>query len=145
MGGMLRIVGAIGLVQLVFGLIGLKKGYTEGISPDVPGFAMRSPDEVRRQHWLMGTAISAPTVMLVVQAVAVLARLTRRRPPVAAARTLSVLGSIQAVGYPIERIWRESLVEPDAKVTPLTAGGFALALKMAVLGWSAGRSRADRD
>jgi hypothetical protein len=138
---MLRIVGVIGLAQLVFNVLGLRKGYAEGISPDLPGFAVRSPDEVRRRHWLEGTALSAPTVMLIVQTGAVLLLLTRRRPPVAAARTLGTLGALMSMGYPVERIWRESLVDPDPKVTPLTAGGFILALKMAILGWSAGRGR----
>lgn len=136
---MMRIVGAIGLAQLVFNVLGLRKGYAEGISADVPGFPVRSPDAVRRRHWIEGTALSAPTVMIVVQGLAVLLLLTRRRPPVAAARTLGVLGAIMSIGYPVERIWRESFVDPDPEVTPLTAGGFLLALKMAILGWSAGR------
>jgi hypothetical protein len=138
---MLRIVGVIGLAQLVFNLLGLKKGYAEGISPDIPGSPVRSPDEVRRRHWLEGTALSAPTVMLVAQATASLLLLVAPRPPVWAARVLGVLGAVMSVGYPLERVWRESLVEPDRGTTPLTAGGFALALKMAILGWSAGRGR----
>jgi|GEM_PF-2881774 len=135
----MRLVGAIGLAQLVFNLLGLRKGYSEGLTPDVPGYLVRAPDEVRRRHWVEGTALSAPTVMLVIQAVAVVLLLTRRRPPVAAARTLGVLGALMTMGYPVERIWRESFVDPDPGVTPLTAGGFALALKMAILGWSSGR------
>ena len=44
-----------------------------------------------------------------------------------------------SIGAPLERIWRESLVTPDREVTPLTIGGFLLGLKLAILGWSAGR------
>ncbi|MGR0220826.1 hypothetical protein [Agromyces sp. ZXT2-6] len=136
---MLRIVGAIGLIQLAFNALGLKKGYADGLSPEVPGYPVRSADEMRRRHWLEGTALSAPTAMMIVQAVAVTLLLVRRRPPVAAARTLGVLGALMSMGYPVERIWRESFVDPDPKVTPLTAGGFVLALAMAILGWSTGR------
>jgi hypothetical protein len=136
---MMRIVGAIGLAQLVFNVLGLRKGYAEGISADVPGFPVRSPDAVRRRHWIEGTALSAPTVMLVVQGVASTALLVAPKPPVLAARVLGALGAIMSIGYPIERIWRQSLVEPDRETTPLTMGGFLLALKLAVLGWSAGR------
>ena len=48
-----------------------------------------------------------------------------------------------AIGYPLEKVWRDSLVEPDKELTPLTFGGFLLALKMAILGWSVGRGSAD--
>ncbi|WP_400994710.1 hypothetical protein [Agromyces sp. GXQ0307] len=137
----MRLVGAIGLAQLVFGVLGLRKAYAEGRSGDVPGFPVRSADEMRRRHWIEGTELSAPTVMLLVQAFASLALLFSRRPPVVAARTLGVLGAIMSIGYPIERVWRESLADPDPEVTPLTVGGFLLALKMAILGWSAGRGR----
>ncbi|MGR0319560.1 hypothetical protein [Agromyces sp. ZXT2-3] len=135
----MRLVGAIGLVQLVFGLSGLRKAVAEGRTGDVPGFPVRPAGEVRRRHWLEGTELSAPTVMLIAQAVASLALLFSRRPPVVAARVLGGLGAIMSIGYPIERVWRESLVDPDPEVTPLTAGGFLLALKMAILGWSTGR------
>ncbi|WP_438854324.1 hypothetical protein [Agromyces sp. M3QZ16-3] len=135
----MRLLGAIGIVQLVFGALGLRKAYAEGRGGDVPGFPHRSPDEVRRRHWVEGTELSAPTVMLIAQAFASLALLVGRRPPVAAARTLGVLGAIMSIGYPIERVWRESFVDPDPEVTPLTAGGFLLALKMAILGFAVGR------
>lgn len=45
----------------------------------------------------------------------------------------------RSIGWPVERVWRESLVEPDTEVTPFTLGGFLLSLKMAILGWSTGR------
>lgn len=138
---MLRLVGAIGLVQLVFGVLGLRKAYREGLPVDLPGVKVRSVDEMRSRHWIDGTSLSAPTAMLAVQGAASIALLVAPRPPVLAARILGVLGAMMSIGYPIEKVWRDSLVTPDREVTPLTAGGFLLALKMAILGWSAGRGR----
>lgn len=139
---MMRIVGAIGFAQLLLGLLGLGKAYREGRPGDVPGVRIRSVDEMRRRHWVEGTSLSASTAMLAVQGAASVALLVAPRPPVLAARILGVLGAIMSIGYPIEKVWRDSLVSPDRQVTPLTAGGFLLALKMAVLGWSVGRGRA---
>jgi hypothetical protein len=138
---MLRLVGAIGLVQLVFGLLGFRKAYQEGRPVDLPGVKVRSVDEMRARHWIDGTSLSAPTAMLAVQGAASIALLVAPRPPVLAARILGVLGAMMSIGYPIEKVWRDSLVTPDRRVTPLTAGGFLLALKLAILGWSAGRGR----
>ncbi|MFE5672141.1 hypothetical protein ACFQ58_11110 [Agromyces sp. NPDC056523] len=138
---MLRLVGAIGLVQLVLGVLGLRKALREGLAGDVPAYPVRPVDEMRSRHWLEGTSLSAPTVMLVVQGVASTSLLLAPRPPVLAARVLGVLGAIMSIGYPIERVWRDSLVAPDRTLTPLTLGGFLLALKMAILGWSAGSGR----
>lgn len=138
---MLRLVGAIGLVQLVFGVLGFRKAYREGQPADLPGVKVRSVDEMRARHWIDGTSLSAPTAMLAVQGAASIALLVAPRPPVLAARVLGVLGAMMSIGYPIEKVWRDSLVTPDRGVTPLTAGGFLLALKMAILGWSAGRGR----
>lgn len=138
---MLRLVGAIGLVQLVFGVLGFRKAYREGRPADLPGVNVKSVDEMRARHWIDGTSLSAPTVMLAVQGAASIALLVAPRPPVLAARILGVLGAMMSIGYPIEKVWRESLVTPDREVTPLTVGGLLLALKMAILGWSAGRGR----
>lgn len=136
---MMRIVGAIGLAQLVLSVLGLRKAYREGLPAEVPGVRVSSVDEMRRRHWIEGTSLSAPTAMLAVQATASVALLVAPKPPMLAARVLGVLGAIMSIGYPLERIWRQSLVEPDRETTPLTAGGFLLALKLAILGWSAGR------
>lgn len=136
---MMRIVGAVGVAQLVLGILGLRKAYREGLPGDVPGVRIRSVDEMRRRHWIEGTSLSAPTAMLAVQGAASVALLVAPKPPVLAARVLGVLGAIMSIGYPIERVWRESLVTPDRETTPLTVGGFLLALKLAVLGWSVGR------
>ena len=138
---MLRLVGAIGLAQLVLGVIGLRTAYLEGRPGEVPGIPVRSVEEMRRRHWVEGTSLSAPTAMLAVQGAASVALLVAPRPPMLAARVLGVLGAIMSIGYPIEKVWRDSLVEPDPKVTPLTSGGFLLALKLAILGWSVSRGR----
>lgn len=138
---MLRLVGAIGLVQLAFGVLGFRKAYREGRPADLPGVNVKSVDEMRARHWIDGTSLSAPTVMLAVQGAASMALLVAPRPPVLAARILGVLGAMMSIGYPIEKVWRDSLVTPDREVTPLTVGGFLLSLKLAILGWSAGRGR----
>ena len=77
--------------------------------------------------------------MLVIQGIASIILIVHPRPPRFFARLLGVLGAIMTIGYPLEKEWRDSLVEPDRELTPLTLGGFLLALKMAILGWSVGR------
>lgn len=100
---MMRIVGAIGLAQLLLGLLGLGKAYREGRPAEVPGVRIRSVDEMRRRHWVEGTSLSAPTAMLAVQGAASVALLVAPRPPVLAARILGVLGAIMSIGYPLRR------------------------------------------
>ena len=137
----MRILGLVAFVQLLLGVAGLRKALREGRVADVPFVEKRSKKELERRHWADGTALSAPTPMLIAQGIASLVLIVHPRPPVFWARLLGVLGAIMTIGYPLEKVWRESLVGPDRQVTPLTLGGFLLALKMAVLGWSVGRKR----
>ncbi|HEU0182727.1 MAG TPA: hypothetical protein VFR16_11105 [Agromyces mariniharenae] len=137
----MRILGLVSLVQLLLGVAGLRKALREGRVADVPLVEPRPSAQLRRRHWIDGTALSAPTPMLVIQGIATLVLLVARRPPVFFARLLGVLGAIMTIGSPLERVWRDSLAEPDRELTPITLGGFLLALKMAILGWSVGRGR----
>ena len=140
----MRILGLVSFVQLLLGVAGLKKALREGRVADVPFAEKRSKKELHQRHWTDGTALSAPTPMLIIQGIASLVLIVHPRPPIFFARLLSVLGAIMAIGYPVEKVWRDSLVEPDKELTPLTFGGFLLALKMAVLGWSVGRGKRRR-
>ena len=140
----MRILGLVSFVQLLLGVAGLKKALREGRVADVPFAEKRSKKELQQRHWTDGTALSAPTPMLILQGIASIVLIVHPRPPKVFARLLGVLGAIMTIGYPVEKVWRDSLVEPDGKLTPLTLGGFLLALKMAVLGWSVGRGRRSR-
>jgi len=137
----MRILGLVSLVQLLLGVAGLRKALREGRVADTPLAEKRKSSQIRQLHWSDGTALSAPTPMLVGQGIATLILLVTPRPPVFFARLLGTLGAIMTIGYPLEKVWRDSLVEPDRQLTPLTIGGFLLALKMAILGWAAGRGR----
>ncbi|MFD4422114.1 hypothetical protein ACFWN7_11505 [Agromyces sp. NPDC058484] len=137
----MRILGLVSFVQLLLGIAGLRKALREGRVADVPFIEKRPKTQIEQRHWSDGTALSAPTPMLIAQGIATLVLLVTPRPPVFFARLLGVLGAIMTIGYPAEKVWRDSLVEPDKQLTPLTLGGFLLALKMAILGWSVGRGR----
>lgn len=140
----MRILGLVSFVQLLLGVAGLRKALREGRVADLPGVEKRPKKQIQQRHWTDGTALSAPTPMLVVQGIASIVLIVTPRPPVFFARLLGVLGAIMSIGYPLERVWRDSLVEPDKQLTPLTLGGFLLALKMAILGWSVGRRRPEK-
>ena len=131
----------ISFIQLLLGCAGLKKGLREGREAELPVPAKPSNKPLTERHWLDGTALSAPTAMLIAQGIATVVLIVHPRPPRFFARILGVLGAMMTFGYPLEKVWRDSLVEPDKEVTPLTLGGFLLALKMAMLGWSVGRGQ----
>ena len=138
----MRLLGVISLLQLLLGIAGLRKGLREGRGAELPPPAKPSTRPLTEGHWLEGTALSAPTAMLIAQGIATVVLIVHPRPPAFFARILGALGAMMTFGYPLEKVWRDSLVEPDKHVTPITLGGFLLALKMAMLGWSVGRGRA---
>lgn len=137
----MRLLGVISFIQLLLGFAGLKKGLREGREAELPWPSKPSKKPLAERHWLEGTALSAPTAMLIAQGIATVVLIVHPRPPRFFARILGVLGAMMTFGYPVEKVWRDSLVEPDKQVTPLTLGGFLLALKIAMLGWSVGRGR----
>lgn len=137
----MKTLGLVSLVQLVLGLIGLRRGLDGGLVPDVPGMKPGKKKDIARRQWVDGTALSAPGVMLVAQGLAGVIVLFGWKPRRLAARVLGVLGAIMVLGYPLERTWRESMVKGDRELLPFTLGGFVLALKMAILGFAVGRRR----
>ena len=82
----------------------------------------------------MGTALSAPVVMLAARAWAIVALF--RRPDAAAERALGGLGATMVAGYLAERLVRQRLAPSgwDAAETPVVAAGICLAAVMAVTG-----------
>jgi len=89
---------------------------------------------VSRDSLLMGTALSAPVMMLGAQAWATAA--LARRPDPAAQRVLGGLGAAMAAGYLAERLVRQRLLPSgwDAAETPVITAGMSLAVVMALLG-----------
>ena len=131
-----RGLAAVSAVQLVLGVLGLRRALRERTAFDI-GFWRGSTDTIERDQWITGTNLSAPGVMLVLQAActAVLAR----RPSRAAAKTLGILGAIMTGGYPGERSVRGAWRQPGDSRTPLTAAATLLAAAMAVQGFRAAR------
>src|SRR3712207_5277487 len=92
----------VSLVQLAAGLVGLPIGIRKRMPSDPVGMHLNlSADHLVRDQIVLGTARSAPGVMLATQAVATAALLGG--PSAAARRTLGVLGCIMTFGYLIER------------------------------------------
>ncbi len=92
------------------------------------------PDRVAREAIGMGTALSAPGVMLFIQAAAT-TELIRTRTA-SAERVLGTLGAGMTLGYLGEELVRRRLRRSgwDPVESPLVAVGLGLASAMAVLG-----------
>jgi hypothetical protein len=90
----------------------------------------------------MGTALSAPAVMLGAQAGAIAALL--RGPSPAARRLLGGLGAAMVAGYLAERLVRHRFAPSgwDAAESPVIVAGISLAAAMAVIGLGPPRGRA---
>jgi UDP:flavonoid glycosyltransferase YjiC (YdhE family) len=130
-----RRLAAVSAVQLALGVAGLRRALRERTAYDI-GFLRGSTDTIERDQWITGTNLSAPGVMLVLQAACTAALL--RRPGRAAAKTLGILGAIMAGGYPAERSVRASW-RTRSGPAPLTAAATLLAALMAVQGLRAAR------
>lgn len=100
---------------------------------DIPLLRGRA-DAVGRDSWYLGTALSAPVVMLVPHAWAV-ARLAAG-PDERARQVLRVLGGVMIPGYLLERLCRHRLTPGgfDPVETPIVVAGLAGAVAMAALG-----------
>ncbi len=96
-------------------------------------------DKVARDSLLMGTALSAPVVMLATQVVAT-ARLVRRQST-PERLVLGALGATMVVGYFAESLVRKRLRRSswDRVESPLVIAGISLAAEMAVLGLTSQR------
>ncbi|MCQ1957508.1 hypothetical protein NNX39_13480 [Arthrobacter sp. zg-Y826] len=124
----------VSAAQLALGLAGLRKALRDRTSYDV--WKLKGdPRHAARDQWVMGTNLSAPGLMLILQGLATAGLLSHRWRRTAA-KTLAILGAIMSGGYPAEksirRAWRGK--SPDKSLLPMTAAATALAALMAVLG-----------
>jgi hypothetical protein len=124
--------------QLATGVVGVAVALKERHAYDIPLFHGR-PENVGRDALVMGTAFSAPGVMLAAQGYAI-SRLHRGAPN-PARLVLGALGATMVVGYLSERLVRRRLHPSSwhALESPLVATGIALAATMAVLGLTSRR------
>lgn len=124
---------AVSAVQLAVGLSGTALAIRRRRAFDIP-FWRGQESAVGRDSLLMGTALSAPAVMLGAQACATAA--LARGPNLAAERVLGGLGAAMVAGYLAERLVRRRLLPSgwDAAETPVVTTGMSLAAVMARLG-----------
>lgn len=128
-----RALAMVSVAQLASGLCGMALAIRRRRAFDLP-FWHGQPSAVGRDCVLMGTALSAPVVMLAGQAWAAGALL--RRPDAAAERVLGWLGAAMVPGYLAERLVRQRLTASgwDAAETPVAVTGIILAAAMALIG-----------
>ena len=128
-----RVLALVSTAQLACGLGGMALAVRRRRAFDLP-FWRGQPSAVSRDCVLMGTALSAPVVMLAAQAWAIVALV--RRPDAAAERTLGGLGAAMTAGYLAERLVRQRLTPAgwDTAETPVVIAGISLAVAMALIG-----------
>lgn len=128
-----RILVGVSAAQLLTGVVALPMAVRRRLPSNPIGVHLNlSADHLARDQVLLGTARSAPGVMLVTQAVAT--AVLARQPSASATRTLGVLGGIMTFGYLVER---ESPLFPghhEPLSTTLFVGGLSGAVAMAWLG-----------
>jgi hypothetical protein len=130
------LLATVAATQLGLSVAGMALALRRGYPFDVP-FMRGHPDDLARDSILMGTALSAPVVMLSMQAIAI-AMIVRRESRIAA-RTLEIIGAINVPGYLSERHVRRRLTPSgwDALETPLILASLPLAAAMPLLARSA--------
>ena len=128
-----RALAAASAAQLAVGVAGMKVAIDRGHPYHVPLLHGRV-ENLRRDCVLMGTALSAPVVMLAAQGTAS-ARLVRGESP-AATKVLGGLGAVMVAGYLAERLVRTRLRPAgwERVESPLLVVGVTLAAVMAALG-----------
>ena len=127
-----QLMAAVSAAQLAFGLSGMAMAIRRRWAFDIP-FWHGQESTVGRDSLLMGTALSAPVMMLGAQACATAALAGGPNP--AAERVLGVLGAAMVAGYLAERLARRRLLPSgwDAAETPVVIAGMGLAAVMALL------------
>jgi hypothetical protein len=130
-----RVLATVSAAQLASGLCGMTLAVRRHHAFDIP-FWKGQEATVGRDSVLMGTALSAPMVMLGAQAYGTVA--LARRPDPVARRLLGGLGAAMTAGYLAERLVRRRLRPAgwDGAESPLVVAGMGLAVAMAVLGLS---------
>jgi hypothetical protein len=128
-----QVLATVSGLQLASGLGGMAVAIRRRHAFDIP-FWHGQESAIGRDCVLMGTALSAPVVMLGAQAGATVVLL--RQPNPAAERLLGGLGAAMGAGYLAERLVRRRLLPSgwQAAESPLAAAGLSLATAMAVLG-----------
>ncbi len=132
-----RALAAVSAAQLTCGVGGMALALRRRHAFDIPFWRGRE-SAVGRDSVLMGTALSAPAVMLGAQAGAITVLL--RRPSRGARRLLGGLGATMVAGYAAERLVRQRLSPAgwDTAESPVIVVGIGLAAAMAVIGlWPA--------
>jgi VIT1/CCC1 family predicted Fe2+/Mn2+ transporter len=132
-----QVLVVVSAAQLATGAGGLALALRRRHAFDI-AFWHGQPSAVGRDSLLMGTALSAPAVMLGAQAGAITALL--RGPNPAARRVLGGLGAAMVAGYLAERLVRHRLAPSgwDAAESPVIVAGISLAAAMALLGLRGG-------
>ena len=130
-----RMLAAVSVAQPASGLGAMALAIRRRHAFDVP-FWRGQPSAVGRDCVLMGTALSAPVVMLAAQTWAIAALV--RRPDASAERALGALGAAMTAGYLAERLVRQRLIPAgwDKAETPVVVAGISLAAAMAVLAFA---------
>ena len=108
----MRVLGLVAFVQLLLGVAGLKKALREGRVADVPFAEKRSKKQIEQRHWTDGTALSAPTPMLVIQGIASIVLILGRRPPVFLRASSACSGRSWRLAIPSRRYGASRLSNP---------------------------------
>lgn len=127
-----RLLTLVSGAQLAAGLAGMAVAVRRRHPYDLPLLHGRV-ETVGRDSVLMGTAMSAPVVMLIAQAAAIGVLL--RRPSAPAERVLGALGAAMVPGHLGESLFRRRIRAAgwDALESPLSVISVALALAMPLL------------
>lgn len=126
---------AISAAQLAVGVTGQIVALRQGRSFDVAVLRWRGePARITHDSWLLGTGLSAPVAVMVVQAAATAA--LAARPSRRDEGTLGALGAAMAAGYLIESDVRGAMGPSgwDPVVTPVAGVGLTLAVAMGAVG-----------
>ena len=128
-----HLLAVVSAAQLATGLVDLSVAVRRRLSSDPIGAHLNlSAEHLARDLVVMGTARSAPGLMLLTQAVATAT--LWKRPSYGATRSLGVLGAIMTFGYLVERGSPLSPGHRELIGTPVFAVGFLGAIAMAWLG-----------
>lgn len=133
--GLSTVLAVASTLNLLFSVVGFRKALKEKIPYDI-GFMKGSAEHIARDQITLGSALSPPTLMMVTQAAGT-ARMFKNRGT-GAASLLGVLGLAMSIGFSMERVFHESVRNPNRSITPIVAGGELTAIVMAILGFALG-------
>jgi hypothetical protein len=127
------VLAGVSLTQLAAGLAGLRIAVRKRLPSDPVGVHLNLPTEhLVRNQVILGTARSAPGVMLALQAMATAVLI--KGPSPRARRMLGILGAVMTFGYLVERDPPVSPGMLDPVETPVYGAGLLGAVVMAWLG-----------